>query len=68
MNKNLEEIYKTDDLTLIRKTMAESTSKKDHTTLDTLIGRNQIQLSSVYPKKNKKHNGKSCNTKNSTER
>ena len=42
MNKNfrLKQLYNTDDLTLIKKAIAELTKKQDQKTFNTLFGRN----------------------------
>ena len=78
MSKNLEEIYNTDDLTLIKKAIAELTAKKDYKTLNTLFRRNPNaskfdtrSLNEDIPQKNKrftKRNGKLCNVAKSTPR
>ena len=75
-NKNttqtsLEELYTTDDLTLLKKAIAELTAKRDYKTLNTLFRRNPNaskfdtrSLNEDIPQKNKrftKRNGKLCN-------
>ena len=70
-NVSLEELYTTDDLTLLKKSIAELTAKKDYKTLNTLFRRNPNTskfdtrtLNEDVPQKNKrftKRNGKLCN-------
>ena len=82
-NKNttqtsLEELYTTNDLTLIKKAIAELTAKKDYKTLNTLFRRNPHasefdtrSLNEDIPQKNKrftKRNGKLCIVSKSTPR
>ena len=82
-NKNttqtsLEELYNTDDLTLIKKAIGELTAKKDYKTLNTLFRRNPHasefdtrSLNEDIPQKNKrftKRNGKLCVASKSTPR
>ena len=68
---SLEELYTTDDLTLIKKSIAELTKKQDYKTLNTLFRRNPNAskfdtraLNEDIPQENKrftKRNGKLCN-------
>ena len=68
---SLEELYSTDDLTLIKKSIAELTAKQDYKTLNTLFRRNPNaskfdtrELNEDIPQNNKrftKRNGKLCN-------
>ena len=75
-NKNttqtsLEELYTTDDLTLLKRAIIELTTKQDYKTLNTLFRRNPNaskfdtrELNEDIPQKNKrftKRNGKLCN-------
>ena len=75
-NKNttqtsLEELYTTNDLTLLKRAIEELTAKKDYKTLNTLFRRNPHasefdtrSLNEDIPQKNKrftKRNGKLCN-------
>ena len=68
---SLEELYTTNDLTLLKKSMAELTAKQDYKTLNTLFRRNlnaskfdTRTLNEDIPQETKrftKRNGKLCN-------
>ena len=70
-NVSLEELYTTDNMDLLKKSIAELTAKKDYKTLNTLFRRNPNaskfdtrSLNEDIPQKNKrftKRNGKLCN-------
>ena len=74
----LEELYTTDDMTLLKKTIAELVAKQDYKTLNTLFRRNPNaskfdtrSLNEDIPQQNKrftKRNGKLCNVAKSTPR
>ena len=68
---SLEELYTTDDLTVLKRAITELTAKRDYKTLNTLFRRNPNaskfdtrELNEDIPQKNKrftKRNGKLCN-------
>ena len=68
---SLEELYTTDDLTVLKRAITELTTKRDYKTLNTLFRRSPNaskfdtrELNEDIPQKNKrftKRNGKLCN-------
>ena len=76
--KNLEELYTTGHLSVLKKAIAELTKKQDYKTLNTLFRRNPNTskfdtrlLNEDIPQNNKrfrKHNGKLCNVAKLTPR
>ena len=77
-NVSLEELYTTDNMDLLKKSIAELTSKKDYKTLNTLFRRNPHASefdtrshNEDIPQKNKrftKRNGRLCVASKSTPR